>query len=180
MPKATRRPLTAVSQTGRRGAKNEKTRDTAEHVANGRLLGVRCRFCGAEPDAAVTRRWEFLLPIRTPSQNDLASNRGGARHRYRRARNEFELEFLRAAAGLRIPHAMRRRRVTLTRLFSGRERKFDYGNLVGGCKLVLDAMIRAWLIVDDAPKWLEDHYLQVRGSESGLLVIIEEFAEKTS
>jgi hypothetical protein len=39
-------------------------------------------------------------------------------------------------------------------------RTLDYGNLVGGCKPLLDAMKQNGLIVDDSPKWIEDEYFQ--------------------
>ena len=37
----------------------------------------------------------------------------------------------------------------------------DYGNLVGGCKPLVDALVKTKLLVDDNPTNLRDHYRQV-------------------
>lgn len=37
----------------------------------------------------------------------------------------------------------------------------DYGNLVGGFKPILDAMTLEFLLFDDSPEWVDDHYTQV-------------------
>ena len=44
----------------------------------------------------------------------------------------------------------------------GREQERDYVNLVGGCKLVVDALVLEGLLVDDKPALLDDRYLQER------------------
>ena len=36
----------------------------------------------------------------------------------------------------------------------------DKGNFIGGCKSLLDALVREGLIFDDSPKWLDDNYEQ--------------------
>ncbi len=45
-------------------------------------------------------------------------------------------------------------------IVSYRTRLLDYGNLVGGCKALLDGMVRLGHLKDDAPKWLECLYRQ--------------------
>ncbi len=62
---------------------------------------------------------------------------------------------------------------TLTEFLSGKERWFvtinfhrfgakllDYGNLVGGCKPLLDCFVDSELLVDDSPKWCKESYGQ--------------------
>ena len=51
----------------------------------------------------------------------------------------------------------KKRRLKITRYST---RLLDYGNLVGGCKPLLDAIKLSGLIVDDSPKWIEDKYFQ--------------------
>lgn len=97
--------------------------------------------------------------------------RGGE---YKRNRDAWQWLFKIERVNRRIPTATGRRRVTLTRLYSGRQRAFDRGNLVGGCKMILDAMVRESLIVDDKAEYLEDHYAQRRSATSGIVVLIEE------
>lgn len=68
----------------------------------------------------------------------------------------------------------RKRNVTFTRHYAGREREMDHANMVGGMKGAVDAMVRAGLLVDDSPKWFAAEYRQVRSDRSGLHVLIEE------
>lgn len=51
-----------------------------------------------------------------------------------------------------------RRRLVVHRHSVGR---LDRGNLVGGCKLLVDALVLEGLIFDDDEPWLEDRYLQL-------------------
>ena len=70
----------------------------------------------------------------------------------------------------------KKRQVKITRFST---RLLDYGNLVGGCKPLLDAMKLSGLIVDDAPKWINDEYFQEkckRGFER-TEIIIQEFLD---
>lgn len=50
-----------------------------------------------------------------------------------------------------------KRTVVITRYSAG---ELDKGNLIGGCKALLDALVLMGLIFDDSTKWLEDHYQQ--------------------
>ncbi|RZL29691.1 MAG: hypothetical protein EOP64_00365 [Sphingomonas sp.] len=40
------------------------------------------------------------------------------------------------------------------------KRLLDYGNLVGGMKLLVDAIVRENLLFDDSPAWVHDTYAQ--------------------
>jgi hypothetical protein len=55
-----------------------------------------------------------------------------------------------------------KRKLKITRFST---KTLDYGNLVGGCKPLLDAMKFNNLIIDDSPKWLDDKYLQEKCNE---------------
>ncbi len=52
------------------------------------------------------------------------------------------------------------------KIWSIRKRILDYGNLVGGCKPVPDALIRLGWLVDDSPSWCKIHYDQVKLGET--------------
>lgn len=145
---------------------------------------MACAMCGYDPGLAVTGHWGFHVPLEPPSQNEVSGNKGrgrGSRYKYMRARDAFAQWFQVRKAELGIPgHGGRKRRVTLTRRYRqhrGHGRPRDRGNLIGGCKPALDALIIAGLIEDDRPECCEDHYLQRRSGpteEPGLLVLIED------
>ncbi len=74
-----------------------------------------------------------------------------------------------------MPVAKRLRRVTLTRYYTGRSQRRDRGNLIGGMKPILDALVRQGFLVDDSEQWCEDHYAQVRHEMlAGVAVMLEE------
>jgi len=134
------------------------------------------RLCGTcqQPIPEGGASWSFTMSIEPPSQNTVASNKGPGRHKYRKFREDYE-ELLRAfMAKLEIPKARGRRRVFITRLYSARGQKRDRGNIVGGCKPLLDAMTNVGLLVDDKEEFLEDHYDQQRANAKGVWIRIEE------
>jgi len=134
-----------------------------------------CGACGQALPPAL-RSWEMFIPIEPPSQNVLATNKGASRHRYRKLRDDYTTMLRGYRRLYRIPEALGRRRVFIDRVFNGRGRAYDRGNLVGGCKPLLDALVAVGLLVDDAPTFLEDHYSQRRGDEPGVVVRLEELA----
>lgn len=137
-------------------------------------MSAVCESCG-HALAPGGKRWSILLPLEPPSQNDpVSTNRGAARHEYAKLRLHYQILLQNSRQALGIPVARRRRRVTLTRLYSKHGRKYDRGNLVGGCKILLDAIVRAGLIVDDREEYVEDHYRQERAEAPGVRIEIEE------
>ena len=64
-----------------------------------------------------------------------------------------------AALNGRVPKAKGKMKVLIV---SHRPRELDKDNLIGGAKLVCDAMKRLGLIVDDNPEFLEADYRQVK------------------
>lgn len=137
-----------------------------------------CRLCGGRPDATVSRRWSTVIGMDAPLQNNRAVNAGPARWRYKKERSAWEssLQFAMVVGG--VPKATGRRRVTIERRYSGQQRVCDIPNLVGGCKTVLDAMVRVGLLVDDSPEHFEGYFHQrrVEKHERGTLITIEELA----
>ena len=141
---------------------------------NAACSSTPCARCGYDPAAIVTGRWEFEIARHVHSLNAHRGNYGGTRWAYKHDRDRWQWEFKVARINARIPTASGKRRVTLTRLYSGRERAFDVDNLAGGMKLVVDAMVREGLLLGDDPARAELHHNQNRAATSGLAVVIEE------
>lgn len=130
--------------------------------------------------------WTLHMRLKPPNLNDHAVNRAGGKSRavrqafaaqagkYRNARTLWQMlvsEQMRASS---CKAAKGKRRIVYTRIMGPREREWDFDNLVGGGKMVFDAMIRAGLLIDDSAKWCEREYRQERGAESGLRVEVTE------
>src|ERR1700753_4125409 len=90
-----------------------------------------CARCGYDPAAIVTRGWGFAIPRPVHSLNAHRGNYGGTRWAYKHDRDGWQWEFKVARINARIPLAIGKRSVTLTRLYSGRERAVDVDNLAG-------------------------------------------------
>ena len=132
-----------------------------------------CSRCNA-PLSIPGKRWEFTLHLEPPSQNVVSGNKGGGRFKYKDFRDFYRLLLKNQIQSLQIPPAKTKRRVLITRLYSGRGRKRDHGNIVGGCKPLLDALTLEGLLVDDSEKFVEDHYYQERGKDQGVRIVIDE------
>jgi hypothetical protein len=123
---------------------------------------MQCPWCRADP-RPVRLVGAIEVVGRVHSQNVLHGwkyNRR-ARHKYRAWRTDWG-DVLAAKANLaRIPSAKRVwRRVVFTRIVDTPRMLYDFGNLVGGLKPIVDAMVDVGLLVDDSPRWLNDHYHQ--------------------
>jgi len=121
--------------------------------------------------------FRILFSTMTPSQNSkLALNKGTRwdRAAYKELRDTFYQLFVMYKKALEIPDATSWRRIYVIRRYSGRARRMDKGNFVGGCKSLLDAMTKAKLIFDDRQEFLEDHYLQVRSKVTEMEIVIWE------
>ncbi len=132
-----------------------------------------CPVCDYDPEAQVNLTDIIVLDCSLLSQNALGSNTRG-RSKYRGIRNKYVT--LLTKAGTVLPEATTKRRVHITREYGQRKRAYDYGNLVGGCKPLLDAMSRVGLIVDDRPSMLADYYFQKKSSDGTdhITILIEE------
>ncbi len=49
----------------------------------------------------------------------------------------------------------------------------DYGNLVGGCKMIPDNLVKLGYLWDDKPQWLSCEYLQFKAPEAMRGTLIE-------
>lgn len=81
----------------------------------------------------------------------------------------------------RIPVATGRRRLTIVRVYAGRQRAFDRDNLHGGVKPLMDALKpkgeREGLLTDDDDAGVDLIVRQERGEASGTRITIEDIKE---
>ena len=137
--------------------------------ADGDIFG-RCSICDSSLKSYSDDCYQFTIDCKIYSQN-VIYNKGSysSMRRYRSLRDEYIFSIKRVMVELRIPDAIGRRRIHVVRQFGKGKRKFDRGNLIGGCKPLLDAMRACSFIVDDTVLMIEDHYSQVKsknGSDS--------------
>ena len=142
-----------------------------------------CAKCGYDPDAAVAASWTFHVDRDPPSLNQRLFNSGPRAHLYRKERDVWCWEIRAARLRDRSTIVSRtaapiagKRRVTLTRIYAGRQKIRDVDNLAGGMKACVDALVLERIIADDSPERVELHYLQQRGTPTGLRVQIEVLA----
>jgi len=122
-----------------------------------------CPRCGFESMLSPEQRHVVTLPMRWPSQNEIGSNaRGRAGWRYRILKSNARAAMRERLSALDIPSNLGAYwvRCVFTRLYSTRCRAFDYGNLVGGFKPLLDVLRETGVVPDDSPDHIEDFYLQ--------------------
>lgn len=115
----------------------------------------------------------ITLPFATPSQNTYQ------RWHFRKQAKHLDLcrQWIRVglnnAGAFGAKNTDRRVRVTVQRHSAG---ELDRGNLIGGCKALIDALRYEGLLVDDKQAWLDDVYEQVpaKRSEGRTVVVIED------
>jgi hypothetical protein len=96
--------------------------------------------------------YQFSIVMPVYSQNVL-TRRYKNPHAYARLRDAYGMAIM---VGTRlIPRAKGKRRLTLVRLMGFRGKRYDEANLMGGSKPLVDSLVRAGLLIDDSPKWLE-------------------------
>jgi hypothetical protein len=132
-----------------------------------------CIKCGHDANAVVIAEWTMTIPRALPSLNERIHN-GAKGWRYRRTRDAWasDLRAMRLVARHKPTNLANLRRVTLTRLYTGRMREMDLANI--DTKACVDAMKLAGLIFDDAPRYYEGHVMQERCGERGTRITIEE------
>lgn len=142
---------------------------------------MNCPKCGYNQDAPVAARWEFEIPKELVSLNRSAKNGStlGARAAFRRELGIWGNWMWCKRLSNKIVVATGKRRVTITRVIGYRQREFDRDNLVGGGKVIVDAMVRECLLLGDDKARSEVHYEQVRhggGDGGSVRIVLEELA----
>lgn len=139
-------------------------------------MSVPCPKCGHDPSARVVGSWSFWCDREIESLNAHRVNAGAKWQQaaYRRDRDAWQLWMRFGMFSQKILNAKAKRRVKIVRQYSGRQRAFDKDNLAGGCKQLVDAMVRAALLVDDSERWCEIEYVQRKADKSGTWILVEE------
>lgn len=135
-----------------------------------------CVRCGHDPEAEVLASWSLSVPMQIVSGNRHVYNVGGSRFAYAKSRNAWQFAIRVIARRCGATKATGRRRVTVTRVYSGRQRELDFDNLATGAKPVLDALVREGLLVDDDRAHAEVSYRQRKDLASWTFIAIEELA----
>lgn len=140
-------------------------------------MGDACPKCGYRAEAVVTARWVLHLDKRLTSANLRTVNAGTSRWRYAKERDQWGWFLKAVARSVQVVPATAhtKRRVTISRLYCGRQREMDADNLMGGCKALIDALVRERVVHDDKAAWLELHVTQWRTvGEDMTVVTVEE------
>jgi len=140
-------------------------------------MTASCPKCGFSESAVVSRSWQFDVGREVKSLNASSTNHGTRRFAYRDERKGWEADMLTARRVYGVTLAVGLRRVTLTRLYGRRCRPFDQDGLVGGCKKIVDAMVKSGMLSGDSPAQAEVHWAQERSPDYGLRVLIEELEQ---
>lgn len=132
-------------------------------------------------------RFRINRPIQ--SQNVISGNSGGMRWMYGKERKAWADAFASVLESGRITKAEGRRVIRITREYAGRKREMDYGNLVGGAKLIIDAMQReiggkkkpipgVGIIIDDSNANFIGVYRQERSFLDSALFEVWDYPQK--
>lgn len=124
----------------------------------------KCPACGFDDSLTVTAAWEFKLPIKLLSGNQIkGSGRGRSGWKYREQRKLWARAM--TAAGIDCPPAEGSRRLWLTRLWGKGQRAYDEDNLIWGCKPVVDEIVAQGWLLDDTPDKVERIYNQEKSPD---------------
>lgn len=106
---------------------------------------------------AMTSAFRIVIPIATPSLNELLGMHFGARLRLSK-----KIHIMVALCGHGIPKATSKRHLTIER---HGKRQLDKDNLYGGAKLLIDVLKKRGMITDDSPEHVELEVTQVKLSK---------------
>ena len=70
--------------------------------------------------------------------------------------------------GLYLPEVTRIRSkssVVIARHYGKGRRKYDHDNMVGGCKPIIDLLVRQGYLYNDTPEYVEVEYIQVKSDD---------------
>jgi hypothetical protein len=139
---------------------------------------MNCPACNYDPTLCVEHTWTLILKRGAQSINDVGVNSKNNRA-YRGSRRKWK-KLLQPYS--RIPKATKLRRIYFCRFYGKGKRPYDYGNLVGGFKPLLDEIVRAGLLVDDRPNTCADYYRQEKSpcGTDYVTVIIEDVNHATN
>ncbi len=103
------------------------------------------------------------IPLEVPSHNATNSMHWSKRARLRKLWEQWILARMRQPGNYTPMNQEVKRTIVLTCF---RKRQItDKANLIGGSKMVVDAIKNCLLIIDDSDKWVDIHYIQFPASK---------------
>lgn len=133
---------------------------------------MNCIACNYDPTLCVENTYTLIIHQSAQSLNAVGvnskNNRGyrGARNKWKRKLQQYN----------ELPPAESYRRIFFTRFWGKGKRAYDYGNLVGGFKPLLDEIVRAGHLIDDSPKHCAEYYRQYKAPDGDdhVVIVIED------
>ena len=113
------------------------------------------------------------LPIATPSLNEVNGWHWAKKHKWTKQIGLL-VRLTRARRAEVAWVRERRMQVTITRYGS---RELDDDNFRGGCKGLIDALVREGVILDDSPRWVTVTYVQVKCSRKEARTMVSVYAD---
>lgn len=110
--------------------------------------------------SATTPALTLTLPFPTPSQNEYGQWHWAQRHKWTRG-VEMLIGAVLRRSGWKEPAEPVRKVVEVVRYSAG---TLDTDNLAGGCKGLMDALVRLGLLHDDSPRWCVCTYRQEKAT----------------
>lgn len=110
------------------------------------------------------------LPFPTPSQNERDRMHVRAREKFKEQCCAAIMVSLSRQQRYGLEWPDERVAIKVIRYSAG---ILDKGNLIGGCKDLLDALVAMRVIRDDSPKWLDDQYEQVNAKRGAGMTTVE-------
>lgn len=115
----------------------------------------------------------FEIPVKISSQNNTQYAHWSAYRKYREKWYKAVPLFCSDIQGIMAPWS----RWSIRRVYTGRSRELDFGNLVGGCKPIPDALIRIGAIPDDTSAHFKAEYSQDRGDREVVIITLWEIRD---
>lgn len=108
----------------------------------------------------------FVIEQEAISSNDkiYGVNKRGSRFLYKKMRDQLESRIIALMRGQ--GEETERKALRITRHWGPRKRAFDEANLVGGFKILVDAIVRSGHLCDDSPDLFKGYYFQKK-SDTG-------------
>lgn len=140
-------------------------------------MTAACEKCGFDPSVVAAARWELFVDYDSKSDNGRTVNAGSSRYAYKANRDLWSWSFKLLLRESGVPKATARRRLTITRVYGGKQKLRDSDNVPASYKPAVDALVRLGLLVDDNAAGVDGpYYKQERGDRPGSRFVIEELA----
>lgn len=131
-----------------------------------------CSACDYNDELEITGTCTIVLHEPAHSLNTVGVNSRRDNRMYKKERRRWERAL---QPYLHLKPATGHRRVFFTRFWGARKRAFDYGNLVGGFKPLLDMLVKMNLLLDDKPALCSEYYRQMKSPDGiGHIILVLE------